>query len=211
MRSADMTTLIRVIIAIAAAWFILLKINPWLIAAMIIVAMLLDAIDGYFAVREVSNGKISFVDYLGYAIGNDKAAAKVKSYRGALKKASKYGARIDIAGDRIMEYAFWIIFTYLRVLPLWILFVVFIRNCLVDSLLGSKGTSSKMKTSFASTVYSSKVGRLITPVLKAAAFSYLAFVYIAAWPILPGYVLVALLLFFFLLRGAAELWEVMFG
>ncbi len=211
MRSADAATLIRVVIALAAAWLVLLKYNPWVIALMIGLAMLLDAVDGYFAVSEASGGKVGIIDYIGYALGSKKKAFKVNSYRAKVKATAKFGARMDIAGDRIMEYAFWIVFTYLGLLPLGVLFLIMIRHSFVDALMGEKGTSSKMNTSFASVVYSSKIGRLITPVLKFLAFAYLAFVYVSGYPIMVGYALVGLLLFFILLRGAAEAYEAFAG
>ena len=64
-----------------------------------------------------------------------------------------------------------------------------------------------MKTGFAKAVYSSNIGRGFVNVVKFVTFAYLPFVYISGYPIIVGYVLVAVLVAYIMLRGAAELYE----
>ena len=127
--------------------------------------------------------------------------------RRELSKTAKFGPRMDVAGDRAVEYILWVVYTYVNVIPLFILFIVIIRHSFVDAFMAAKGTSSKMKTNFARAVYSSNLGRGGINVVKFLAFSYLSLVYIWAYPAWIGYVLVAILLAYILLRGAAEVLE----
>jgi phosphatidylglycerophosphate synthase len=207
MRSADAVTLIRVGMIIAAAYLILIKFNPILILLIIAVAMLLDAVDGYFAVREVSKGKVSFPMYLSAASGNARAAATVKGYKKKVAAVSRYGARMDVAGDRAVEYILWITYTYVNVVPLFVIFIIVIRHSFVDAVMAARGTSSKMKTKFAQVVYSSNLFRGGINVVKFITFGYLAFAYIWNYPLWIGYVLTAILVIYILVRGAAELNE----
>ncbi len=207
MRSADMATVFRTLLAILVVYLVIAKVSPILIAALIAVTMLLDAFDGYLAVREISKGKVSFATYMSAAAGNKAAAAVVKGWKQKVAKSSKHGARMDVAGDRVVEYSFWIVFTYLNVLPLYVLLIIVIRHSFVDAVMANKGTSSKMKTRFAEVVYSSPLGRGGINVVKFLAFSYLAFMYIWGAPALVGYALVVVLVAYIVLRGIAELYE----
>ena len=129
------------------------------------------------------------------------------SVKKTLKKKAKYGARIDVAGDRAVEYILWITFVYTGVVPIFVLFLIVIRHSFVDAVMAAKGTSSKMKTRFAKVVYSSNIGRGFVNVFKFITFAYLPFVYISGAPIVIGYVLVTILVGYIMLRGAAELYE----
>lgn len=207
MRSADATTLIRVGVILVVAYLILQHFNPIIITLLIAAAMLMDALDGYFAVREVSKGKVSLKMYTDALLGDRKAAAAVKEYKLQVKKTSKYGARIDVAGDRAVEYILWITYTFAGVVPIFVIFIIVIRHSFVDAVMAAKGTSSKMKTKFAKIVYSSNLFRGGINVVKFITFSYLAFVVVWGYPIVIGYVLTAILVIYILLRGAAELYE----
>ena len=209
MRSADATTLFRVLLAIIAAFLIVYRFNPFLIAALIAIAMLLDAVDGFLAVREASSGMITFGIYLDSALGRGTATARVAAVKKTLKKKAKFGARMDVAGDRAVEYILWITYAYVGIVPLIIVFLVVIRHSFVDALMAAKGTSSKMKTRFAKVVYSSNAGRGLINVVKFLAFAYLAFVYVSNYPIAIGYVLVGILFAYIMLRGAAEAYEIL--
>lgn len=46
--------------------------------------------------------------------------------------SSKFGAVLDIAGDRVVENALWVVFAHLQVIPVWIPLVVLTRSFLVD-------------------------------------------------------------------------------
>lgn len=211
MRAADAVTLIRVLVVAAVAYLILLKFNPIAITIIIAVAVAMDAIDGYFAVREASRGKIGFMMYLKAVSGDKKLSALVHSYKKQLPKISKYGARMDVAGDRAAEYILWITYAIAGIVPLFVIIIVVMRHSFVDAVMAARGTSSKMKTKFARTVYSSNLFRGGANVVKFLTFSYLAFVYSWGYPIWIGYVLIGVLVFYILLRGAAELYEAYHG
>lgn len=207
MRSADATTLIRVMLIVFVAYLILAKFNPIAIIILIGIALLLDAVDGFFAVNEASKGRVSFGMYIDSLRGDPKSRNIVNGFKKELSKTAKFGPRMDVAGDRAVEYILWAVYTYVNVIPLFILFIVIIRHSFVDAFMAAKGTSSKMKTNFARAVYSSNLGRGGINVVKFLAFSYLSLVYIWAYPAWIGYVLVAILLAYILLRGAAEVLE----
>ncbi|MDE1761798.1 MAG: CDP-alcohol phosphatidyltransferase family protein [Candidatus Micrarchaeota archaeon] len=123
------------------------------------------------------------------------------------KKKSKFGPRLDVAGDRVTEYVFWIVFVVLNIVPIFILFIIVLRHSFVDAFMASKGTSSKMKTGFARRIYASDLFRGGIGVVKAVTFSYLTLVYLASWPLWIGYALVAILVVYILVRGIAEIYE----
>ena len=207
MRLADAITLLRTALIIAVAYMIIFKLYPYLIVAIIAFAMLLDGVDGYAALWQESGGEISFAEYLKAASGNALIAKKVKKIKERIQKHAPHGPRMDVAGDRIVEYVFWILFTYLRIIPLFVLFIIVVRHSFADALMGARGTSSKMKTRFAKAVYSSNISRGGVNVLKFLAFSYLSLVYTLNYPAMPGYALVVILVSLVLLRGAAEIYE----
>ncbi len=207
MRAADGATYFRTALGIFTVYLVIAKTNPVLIAFLIAATMLLDAVDGYFAVRETSRGSVSFVSYVRASMGNRLALAKVRRFKEKSHKTAAYGPRIDVAGDRVVEYVFWIVFAYLHVIPLFVLILVLIRHSFVDAFMAAKGTSSKMKSRFARAIYSSNLGRGGINVVKFLTFAYLGFVYIWAWPAWIGYILVTVLLSYVMLRGAAEIYE----
>jgi len=207
MRSADAVTLIRVALIVLVAYLIMSKFSPVAIIPLIAVAMLLDAVDGYFAVNESSRGKVGFGTYLRSLAGDQKARGLVKEFREKKSNGSRFGARIDVAGDRAVEYILWAVYTVVGVLPFFVIVVVIIRHSFVDAVMAAKGTSSKMKTKFAQVIYSSNIFRGGINVVKFITFAYLALVYISGYPLWIGYVLVAILVAYIMLRGAAELYE----
>jgi CDP-diacylglycerol--glycerol-3-phosphate 3-phosphatidyltransferase len=50
---------------------------------------------------------------------------------------SQFGAVFDIAGDRIVENVFWVIFAELQLIPVWIPLLVLTRGFLVDGIRAS--------------------------------------------------------------------------
>ena len=50
------------------------------------------------------------------------------------KSTSQFGAVFDIAGDRIVENALWVIFAELQLIPVWIPLVVITRGFVVDGI-----------------------------------------------------------------------------
>lgn len=198
MRSADAVTVGRVLLVFVIGYLIYLKFSAIATILLIIVAFLLDEVDGYLALGKHENIiKYILTEAKGKHVYSEEDVAKLP----------KYGSALDIAGDRITEYTFWIVFTYLHVVPLFILFIVIIRNSLSDAFTAaSKKTFHNMHTRFGKIAYS-HLARGAVGASKAVVFSYLALVYIFHWPASIGYVLVAYLITFFLLRGAAEIYE----
>ncbi len=207
MRSSDQATLARVLLSLVIVYLVIVRANPYITIALIAIAFITDGIDGYLAVREASHGSVGFLTYLKSAFGNAKAQSAVRTIKESISQTAPYGARIDVAGDRVIEYSFWILFTYLRIIPLFLFLFVMIRHAFADALMGSHGTSSKMKTRFAKAVYSSNVSRATVNILKFAAFSYLVLMYVSNYPHIVGYLLVAALFAMIMLRGAAEIYE----
>ena len=207
MRAADGATYFRVALGIFAAYLIIIKSNPILIALLIAVTMILDAVDGYLAVWQASKGRVSLIDYLRSAAGNAKYAKQIKAIKQKVSESARFGPRIDIAGDRVVEYVFWITYSFVNVIPLFVLILIVIRHSFVDAFMAARGTSSKMKTRFAQVVFASNLWRSGINVVKFLAFSYLAFVYVWAYPAWIGYVLVTILVAYILLRGAAEIYD----
>ncbi|MGC8648662.1 MAG: hypothetical protein ACP5UN_00350 [Candidatus Micrarchaeia archaeon] len=206
MRSADIITLFRGFLVFPIIYLILIKFNPLITILLIIFMFALDGIDGFAAIKD-SKAKITFKDYIYASLGNKVLKEKIKKLKLNISKTNKYGARLDIASDRTIEYVFWILFTYLNIIPLFIIFIVVIRNSFVDALMAAKGTSSKMKSKIAKAFYSSNLSRSTSTLLKVFAFSYLALVYIANYPLFYGQIIVALLIIFIIIRGIAEIYE----
>ena len=128
MRSADATTIFRSGLALLIAYMILARFSIAAVVILMAIMFALDGADGYMAVREESRGKVSLTTYLMAAVGNKDAKKQVAFFKEKISKSSPHGPRMDIAGDRIVEYVFWILFTYLRVLPLFVVIVVVIRH-----------------------------------------------------------------------------------
>jgi phosphatidylglycerophosphate synthase len=207
MRNADLATILRIALVIFVIYLILIKFNPAVSIILLAVAFALDGVDGYLALRAISKGRISAKMYLEYSLGDRKNAKLIKEFKHNIEKSAKYGPRLDVAGDRILEYCFWVVFTYLDIVPLFVLLIIIIRHSLADAFLGVKGTSSKTKSSIAKMLYTSSASRAFANILKFVTFSYLILVYVSAYPIIPAYVLIALLTIWIVARGAAEVYE----
>jgi phosphatidylglycerophosphate synthase len=207
MRSADLATFIRVGIILLVAYLVLIGFNPFVSVGLFAIALILDGADGYMAVLEASNGKLTLGKYIQGLTGNAKLKAAIKEAKLKAGKIAPYGARLDIIGDRITEYTFWILFTYLHVIPLFVFLIVIIRNCSADGLMGLKGTSAKMKTAFARIMYASAPSRAAANVLKFLTFGYLMLEYVGGYPVIIGQALVAILVIFMVVRGASEIYE----
>lgn len=209
MRSADFLTLLRVMIVIIVAYLVIIKLNPIISILLFAAALLLDALDGFAALSEESKGSISFIEYTRYVLGklSKNESEHIKELKHKVSEHHAYGPRMDIAGDRVVEYVMWVLFTFLHVIPLFIIIIIIIRHSFSDAFMGLRGTSSRLKTRFAKIAYGSNISRAGINVLKFVTFSYLMLVYVSAYPIIYGYMLVALLVLYILARGAAELIE----
>jgi phosphatidylglycerophosphate synthase len=208
MRSADLITLARIALIVPIVYLVLLKVNPAIPITLLVITMAADGLDGFAALHEASKGSISLTEYLKYSFGDKANAKKIRDTKAAIGKTAKYGPRMDIAGDRIIEYSLWGLFLYAHIVPLIVVIIIIMRHSIADALMASKGTASKMKTRFAQTFYSSNlIGRAGSVVLKTVTFSYLMLVYTLHYPIGIGYALVAILVLYILVRGAAEIYE----
>jgi len=212
MRSSDAATLVRVVLAFIVAYLIIAKVLAWIAVLLIAIAFISDGVDGYLAVRGESKGRIGFGLYLRAATGDAKAKEIVRPVKEDISKHFPYGPRIDVAGDRVMEYTFWLLFIYafferIPAIAIFIVLLVVVRHAFADALMAARGTSSKMKTKFAKAVYSSNASRGLINVVKFLAFAYLALYYVLGYPVLVEYILVAVLFLIIMLRGAAEIYE----
>ena len=207
LRSADATTIVRTLLVVLLAYMIIVKFSVIADITLFALIIVMDALDGFFAVHEETKGAIGFSYYLRAALGNPKAHAKVKEAKLSLSKSAPHGARFDVAGDRIVEYVPWIVFTYLHVLPLFLIFIVVIRHSFADALLGAKGTSSKMHSRIARSLYASNISRAGIQITKFVTFAYLVLVFVLSYPLWIGYVLIGILTAYILIRGVAEIFE----
>jgi phosphatidylglycerophosphate synthase len=207
MRGADLATFIRVAIILVVAYLILVGFNPIFSIALFAIALVLDGADGYLAVLEASKGKLTLGKYIKGLRGDPKLKAAIKEAKLRAAISAPYGPRLDVIGDRIIEYTFWALFTYVHIIPLFVFLIVIVRNCAADGLMGLKGTSTKMKTAFARIMYASAPSRAAANILKFLTFGYLILQYVAGYPAVIGQALVAILVIFIVVRGASEVYE----
>lgn len=59
------------------------------------------------------------------------------------KSTSDFGAVIDIAGDRVVENAYWIVFAHLGLVGVWAPLLVMTRGFMVDAMRGMSYSSGK--------------------------------------------------------------------
>jgi phosphatidylglycerophosphate synthase len=207
MRSADASTILRIGLVLFVLFLVIIKFNPIVSIILLAVAFLLDGVDGFLALQEISKGKVTLSMYIDYSLGNKANSKKIKAFKESIEKTYKYGPRFDIAADRIAEYSFWATFSVLGIVPLFVLLIIIIRHSVADAFLGIKGTSSKMKSSIARYLYASNISRGGINVVKFVAFSSFILVYVAGYPIILAYGLMAVLVIFILVRGFAEVYE----
>ena len=152
MRTADFITLVRIALIIPIVYLVLLKVNPIIPITLFVIAILFDGLDGFAALYSQSKGKIGFMEYLKYSLGDETNAKKIKDLKTSIGETAKHGPRMDIAGDRIMEYSMWALFLFVDIVPLIIVLAIIMRHSIADALMAARGTSSKMKTRFAQVV-----------------------------------------------------------
>lgn len=208
MRSADVVTLSRIPLLALVLYLVIIQFNAWVSVILFAIIIAMDGLDGYAAIHQESNGKVGLGMYLKASVLHDNDAIKVvRKLKEKIGKSAFYGPRLDVAGDRIIEYSFWALFTFLHVLPLFVIIIIIIRHSIVDAFMAAKGTSSKMKTRIAQLMYSSSAARGGINVVKAITFGYLILQYVAGWPAVIGYALVVILVVYIMLRGIAEVAE----
>ncbi len=96
--------------------------------------------------------------------------------------ASDFGALFDITGDRIVEHVYWIFFTALGMVSIWVPIIFVSRSFLVDtvrSVAFSKtgktpfGEKSMMKSSFTRFLTASRFSRGLYGFVKVTTFLFL--------------------------------------
>ena len=92
-------------------------------------------------------------------------------------ESSKFGAVLDILGDRVVENVYWITFCAIGWLPVWVPLVVVCRGIIVDGLR-SVALEQGYTAFGSSTVMQSKIGKFIVA-SNFCRFSYAIFKEIA--------------------------------
>lgn len=98
-----------------------------------------------------------------------------------LNETSKFGAVLDILGDRIVENVYWISFLALGWIPLWVPLVVVSRGIITDGLRSialeqgytAFGSSTMMQSKIGKFIVASNFCRFSYAVFKAIAFAFL--------------------------------------
>ncbi|MDD3012849.1 MAG: CDP-alcohol phosphatidyltransferase family protein [Candidatus Gastranaerophilales bacterium] len=96
-------------------------------------------------------------------------------------ECSKFGAVLDIIGDRIVENVYWIAFLALGWLPVWIPLVVVVRGLVTDGLRSvaleqgftAFGSSTMMESKIGKFIVASNFSRFSYAFFKAVAFALL--------------------------------------
>ncbi len=95
-----------------------------------------------------------------------------------LKLASKFGAALDIASDRVVELVYWIAFAVLNWIPVWVPILYLVRGTFVDSIRAQYsetgftafGTTTMMRSPVGKFLVASNFSRFSYAVAKALAF-----------------------------------------
>lgn len=96
--------------------------------------------------------------------------------------ATKFGGVFDIIADRTIENILWIVFAYIKLIPLWIPLVVVSRSFVTDGFRSyafsrgkdAFGKNTMMNNDMGILFVSSRFSRVLYATAKAAAFSMLA-------------------------------------
>ena len=100
-------------------------------------------------------------------------------------ETSKFGAVLDILGDRIVENVYWVSFAVLGWLPLWVPLVVLARGLITDGLRSlalergytAFGENTMMESKIGKFIVASNFSRFSYAVFKAVAFALLIIIH----------------------------------
>lgn len=92
---------------------------------------------------------------------------------------SKIGGLLDIVGDRLAENVWWVVFAWLRQVPLWVPVVVLSRGFLTDALRSyalsrgftAFGKETMMRSRVGHALVASRASRAVYGVSKSVAFT----------------------------------------
>ena len=103
-------------------------------------------------------------------------------------ESSKFGAVLDILGDRVVENVYWITFCAIGWLPVWVPLVVVCRGIIVDGLRSvaleqgytAFGSSTMMQSKIGKFIVASNFCRFSYAIFKAIAFALLILAHMQA-------------------------------
>ena len=139
-----------------------------------------------------------------------------------LNQSSKFGAILDIAGDRCVEMAYWIVFATLGWIQVWVPLLYLIRGTFVDAVRSQAteqgytafGATTMMQSALGKFLVASNFSRFTYAVVKALAFCFVIAAQISIFKagILPAIAqtLVVVSAIFCLLRGIPVFFECQF-
>lgn len=124
-------------------------------------------------------------------IWSDALDGWVARYRGS---ATDFGSVLDIAGDRIVETCFWIVFADLGLIGVWAPLLVVTRGIIVDTLRAiafgqgrtAFGEKSMARSRVTGWLTASRFMRALYGTAKAAGFVFLTTAYAAQLPAAQG-------------------------
>ncbi|HEY9791320.1 MAG TPA: CDP-alcohol phosphatidyltransferase family protein [Candidatus Obscuribacterales bacterium] len=98
-----------------------------------------------------------------------------------LNQATKLGGVLDIAGDRVVELTYWIVYAVLNWVPVWIPLLFLVRGNFVDAIRAQAseqgytafGSKTMMQSAVGKFIVSSNFMRFSYAVVKAVAFCLL--------------------------------------
>jgi len=110
-------------------------------------------------------------------------------------RADEFGAVFDIAGDRVVEMTFWIVFAHLGIIRVWIPLAMMTRGFIIDAMrsLGLKegktafGKNSMMRSPVTQWLTGSRFMRAFYGIAKVLAFGFLAGLFGARLPHTNGF------------------------
>ena len=94
-------------------------------------------------------------------------------------ETSELGAVMDITIDRVVENVYWIVYSHLMLVPVWVALVVVSRGIITDAIRGyvlAKGETpfDMMKTPWARWIVSGRAMRAFYGIIKMVVFAALA-------------------------------------